>query len=43
MALSPAVVRGQFPGWEAFRATRERFDPNEVFANPFTDRFGLTG
>ncbi len=43
LPLGPEVIRRQYPGWEAFREARGRFDPNEVFANPFTDRLGLTG
>jgi L-gulono-1,4-lactone dehydrogenase len=43
LPLGPEVIRRQYPGWEAFRGARERFDPKEVFANPFTDRLGLTG
>lgn len=43
LPLAPEVIQRQYPGWEAFRRARARFDPNEVFANPFTDRLGLTG
>lgn len=43
LPLAPEVMRRQYPGWEAFREARQRFDPSEVFANPFTDRIGLTG
>ena len=43
LPLPLAVMRRQYPGWEAFREARGRFDPDEVFANPFTDRLGLTG
>ncbi|MDT8436653.1 MAG: D-arabinono-1,4-lactone oxidase [Gemmatimonadota bacterium] len=41
--LPPAYLRGAYPGWEDFRAARARFDPDEVFANRFTDALGLTG
>lgn len=43
LPLAPAVIRRQYPGWEDFRRARERFDPEELFANAFTDRLGLTG
>ena len=43
LPLAPDVIQRQYPGWDAFRRARERFDPNEVFANSFTDRLGLTG
>lgn len=43
LPLAPEVIQRQYPGWQDFRAARERVDPNEIFANPFTDRIGLTG
>lgn len=43
LALSPRVLREQYPGWDAYRAARARWDPDEVFANAFTDALGLTG
>ncbi|GMR12109.1 MAG: D-arabinono-1,4-lactone oxidase [Gemmatimonadota bacterium] len=43
LVLSPEVIQGQYPEWEGFRSARARWDPNEVFANAFTDRLGLTG
>lgn len=43
LALRPAHLRRQYPGWEAFAEARRSFDPDEVFANGFTDEVGLTG
>lgn len=43
LALPPEVLRERYPAWDAFREARARFDPAEIFANPFTDRLGLTG
>jgi L-gulonolactone oxidase len=43
LAVAPDALRRRYPGWDAFRAARARFDPDEVFANRFTDRLGLTG
>lgn len=41
IGLSPAHLRGQYQRWDAFAAARARFDPDDVFANRFTRRFGL--
>lgn len=41
--VSPAYLRRQYPRWSGFQGTRARFDPDEVFANRFTDDLGLTG
>lgn len=43
LTLSPALLRARYDGWEAYRAARARFDPDEVFANAYTDALGLTG
>lgn len=43
LALPPDVLRERYPAWDAFREARARYDPGEIFANPFTDRLGLTG
>jgi L-gulono-1,4-lactone dehydrogenase len=43
LALPPSVLKGRYPGWDEYRAARARFDPDEVFANAFTDALGLTG
>ena len=43
LALSPALLRSRYDGWEDYRAARARFDPDEVFANAYTDALGLTG
>jgi len=43
LALSPALLRTRYDGWDAYRAARARFDPDEVFANAYTDALGLTG
>jgi L-gulono-1,4-lactone dehydrogenase len=43
LALSPHVLRDRYAGWNAFHAARARFDPDEVFANAYTDALGLTG
>ncbi|NIT86105.1 MAG: FAD-binding protein [Gemmatimonadetes bacterium] len=43
LALRPRHLRGQYPGWDAYAEARRRFDPDEVFANGFTDELGLTG
>lgn len=43
LALPPEVLRERYPAWNAFREARARFDPAEIFANPFTGRLGLTG
>lgn len=40
---APEVLRASYPAWDAFREARARFDPDEVFANRFTDALGLTG
>jgi FAD/FMN-containing dehydrogenase len=42
LALSPEALRCRYPQWEEFRAARDRFDPDQVFANEFTDTLGLT-
>jgi len=40
----PAETLGErYPEWEAFRAARKRFDPDELFGNRLTDTLGLTG
>lgn len=39
---SPETLCRRYPAWEAFRRARARFDPDEVFANRFTDDLGLT-
>lgn len=43
LALPPEFLQRHYPSWNAFREARARFDPDEVFANAFTDEFGLTG
>lgn len=43
LALPPRTLRHRYPDWEVFRKARSRFDPDEVFANRFTDALGLTG
>lgn len=43
LAVDPQALRESYPAWEAFTAARRRFDPDEVFANAWTDRLGLTG
>ncbi len=43
LALSPRILRGRYPRWDDYKAARARFDPDEVFANAFTDALGLTG
>lgn len=42
MAIRPESLRRRFPGWAEFAAARARFDPGQLFANRFTDSFGLT-
>lgn len=42
VAIRPASLRARYPGWDAFSHARARLDPDQVFANPFTDAFGLT-
>ena len=42
LPLSPEVLRKRYDRWDAYRAARARFDPDEVFANAFTDFLGLT-
>lgn len=42
LLLSPEALRARYPGWETFRETRDRLDPDEVFANALTDALGLT-
>jgi L-gulono-1,4-lactone dehydrogenase len=42
LLLSPESIRPQYPEWDAFREAHRRFDPDGVFANAFTDRYGLT-
>ncbi|MDT8340321.1 MAG: D-arabinono-1,4-lactone oxidase [Longimicrobiales bacterium] len=42
LALAPSVLRARYPGWADFHAARNRLDPDQVFANPFTDLLGLT-
>lgn len=42
LALSPEALRERYPQWEAFRSARDRFDPDGVFGNEFTDALGLT-
>lgn len=41
VALSPAHLQRQYPGWEAFRAARRRLDPADRFGNQFSRRYGL--
>lgn len=43
LLLPAEALRASYPGWEAFAAARDRFDPDEVFASPLTDALGLTG
>lgn len=43
LVLPPASLGERYPRWDAFAETRARFDPDELFASPFTDRLGLTG
>ncbi len=43
LALPADALRASYPEWEAWAEARARFDPDEVFANPWTDRLGLTG
>lgn len=43
LPLPAEAVPGRYPRWEAFAEARARFDPDETFANPFTDRLDLTG
>jgi L-gulonolactone oxidase len=35
---SAAELAGLYPGWERFRAVRDRLDPGRLFANDYTDR-----
>ena len=42
MILGPEAVRRQYPEWDAFVEARRRFDPDGVFGNAFTDRYGFT-
>ncbi len=41
IGLSPAHLQGQYPRWDGFAAARTRLDPDDIFANSFTRRFGL--
>lgn len=43
LVVPPEVLRRRYPRWDAFREARARLDPDEVFANRFTDALGLTG
>lgn len=43
LAVSADVLCQRYPRWDAFRAARARFDPDELFANAFTDQLGLSG
>ncbi|MFQ5691008.1 MAG: D-arabinono-1,4-lactone oxidase [Gemmatimonadota bacterium] len=43
LALSPDALRASYPEWDTWTEARARFDPEEVFSNPWTDRLGLTG
>jgi len=42
LALDPEVLRARYDGWGAFRQARDRLDPDQVFANRFTDLLCLT-
>jgi decaprenylphospho-beta-D-ribofuranose 2-oxidase len=41
--LSRATFRRMYPGWEAWRATRDRLDPGGVFQSELGRRLGLSG
>ncbi|HEX9729706.1 MAG TPA: D-arabinono-1,4-lactone oxidase [Gemmatimonadales bacterium] len=41
MALRPVYLRRQYPRWDAFGSARASLDPDGMFANQFTRRFGL--
>lgn len=41
VALPPAYLRRQYPGWDGFVAACAQLDPTGVFANEFTERCGL--
>jgi len=43
LAVPASELPGRYPEWDAFAQARDRFDPDEVFANRFTDALGLTG
>lgn len=42
LALPPEELVARYSGWDDFRAARDRLDPDQLFANDFTDALGLT-
>jgi L-gulonolactone oxidase len=41
VALPPTYLRRQYPGWDGFVDACARLDPTGIFANDFTEQFGL--
>ncbi|RMH11219.1 MAG: hypothetical protein D6701_15380, partial [Gemmatimonadetes bacterium] len=42
LVSAPHALRARYPAWDAFREARARFDPEGVFGNALSDRYGLT-
>lgn len=42
LPISSRALRDQYPQWESFQTARARRDPDQIFANDFSDALGLT-